>query len=250
LKDYSDNKNELGDFMSWIPGWGSVAGAEWWSGFYFWLSISCLIGLGITEVASHRYGERKDELAAAEQAAKDKRHDEDVARLQHDTAQANERAAQLGREAAEATKTAALANERAAELKLALEREIAARQPRRITSAQQSQIVDTLRQAAKGPVSVTWKLFDEEATQYGKDVEAALKAAGYDVKEERGAFSFGIPGQWMMVPDRFWFERPTYAGEIQTALQKATGVLFDGQARPPDFKIEGDVVLVIGSKPP
>jgi hypothetical protein len=58
--------------------------------------------LGVAEVASHRYGERKDELAAIEQNAKDKRHDEDMARVQHDTAQAIERAAQLEREAANA----------------------------------------------------------------------------------------------------------------------------------------------------
>jgi hypothetical protein len=108
--------------MSWIPGWGSVASAEWWSGFYFWLSISCLIGLGITEVASHRYGERKDELAAIEQATKDKRHDEDVAHLQHDTAQANERAAELSREAAQATQKAAEANARAAQAELGLQK--------------------------------------------------------------------------------------------------------------------------------
>ena len=101
--------------MSWIPGWESIAAAEWWSGFYFWLSISCLIGLGITEVASHRYGERKDELVAIEQGAKDKRHDEDMAQLQHDTAQTNERAAQLSREAA-------LADARAAQSQLELQR--------------------------------------------------------------------------------------------------------------------------------
>ena len=86
--------------MGWIPGWDSVASVGWWSGFYFWISIACLIGLGVAEVASHRYGERKDELAAVEQDAKDKRHDEDMARLQHEAAQATERAAKLEKEAA------------------------------------------------------------------------------------------------------------------------------------------------------
>jgi hypothetical protein len=88
--------------MSWIPGWGSVASSAWWSGFYFWVSIVCLIGLGVAEVVSHRYEGRKDQLAAIEEAAKDKRHDEDMARVQHDTAQANERAAQLEKDAANA----------------------------------------------------------------------------------------------------------------------------------------------------
>lgn len=88
--------------MSWIPGWDSVAGTGWWSGFYFWVSIVCLIGLGVAEVVSHRYEGRKDQLAAIEEAAKDKRHNEEMARVQHDTAQAGERAAQLERDAANA----------------------------------------------------------------------------------------------------------------------------------------------------
>ena len=53
--------------MSAIPGWDSVASSHWWSNFYFWASILALISLGVMEVVSHRYSERKDELAASEQ---------------------------------------------------------------------------------------------------------------------------------------------------------------------------------------
>jgi hypothetical protein len=53
--------------MSLIPGWDSIAGAGWWSTFYFWASIISLIGLGTSEVASHRYSERKDELVGQQQ---------------------------------------------------------------------------------------------------------------------------------------------------------------------------------------
>jgi len=74
--------------VSWIPGWDSVASAGWWGGFYFWLSIVALIGLGVFEVASHRYSDRKDELAAAEQEATQRRHDEEMARLHLETAKA------------------------------------------------------------------------------------------------------------------------------------------------------------------
>jgi hypothetical protein len=86
--------------LSWIPGWDSIASTGWWSGFYFWVSIAALIGLGVAEIASHRYSERKDELAAIEQEAKDKRHDEEMTKAQHDAALAIERAAGLEREAA------------------------------------------------------------------------------------------------------------------------------------------------------
>src|SRR6266478_667417 len=88
-----------GNIVWWIPGWDSVAGAGWWSGLYFWASIVALIGLGAAEVASHRYSERKDELAGVEQEAAQRRHDEDMARVQYDSALANERAAQLEKEA-------------------------------------------------------------------------------------------------------------------------------------------------------
>jgi hypothetical protein len=48
--------------MGWIPGWDSIAAASRWSGFYFWMSIGSLIGLGVFEIASHRYTDRHDEL--------------------------------------------------------------------------------------------------------------------------------------------------------------------------------------------
>jgi hypothetical protein len=80
--------------MSWIPGWGSVAATSWWSGFFLWASIVSLIGLGISEVASHRFSERKDELAAEQQEAEKKQHDDEIARLHLETAKAEAAAAQ------------------------------------------------------------------------------------------------------------------------------------------------------------
>jgi hypothetical protein len=127
--------------MNWIPGWDSVAATSWWSGFYFWISIVCLIGLGAAEVISHRYSDRKDELAAIDEAAKDQRHDEDVARLQHDTASATERAENLERQAAELQNEAAQATARALEAQLALERFKA---PRTLTQVQQDALAAAL----------------------------------------------------------------------------------------------------------
>jgi hypothetical protein len=75
--------------MSLIPGWDSVTGAHSWSNIYFWLSIIALLSLGVFEVVSHRYSERKDELAAIEQEATKKSHDKEIAQLHLDTATAN-----------------------------------------------------------------------------------------------------------------------------------------------------------------
>jgi hypothetical protein len=84
--------------VSWIPGWESVASAGWWGGLYFWLSIGALIALGGFEVASHRYSDRKDELAAAEQKATQAQHDEEMARLHLEAANANKATEELKNE--------------------------------------------------------------------------------------------------------------------------------------------------------
>jgi hypothetical protein len=74
-------------------------------------------------------------------------------------------------EISKANETAAKANERAAELKLALEREIAARQPRRINPQQRESLLNSLSKIAeKGAIAVSWKLFDEEAEEFGKQI--------------------------------------------------------------------------------
>jgi hypothetical protein len=106
--------------MGWIPGWDSIAGAGWWSGFYFWLSIVSLIGLGMFEIASHRYGDRHDELVEHQRAAEKREHDDEIARLHLETAQITERSAQLDREAAKANERAAQLEKEAAQARLEL----------------------------------------------------------------------------------------------------------------------------------
>jgi len=151
--------------MGWIPGWDSITSAGWWSGFYFWISISCLIGLGIAEVASHRYGVRKDELASIEEDAKDKRHDADVVRLQNETAHAIERAALLEKEAAEA-------RVELARLKL----------PRNLTPEQQNQISQIAGQFPGTPFVLT--IFnDPEAISLMGQIEDSLIAGGWIEQE-------------------------------------------------------------------
>lgn len=54
--------------MTWWPGWDSIDSAGFWRDFYFWFGIGCLFALGISEVISHKYGERRDELVAVREA--------------------------------------------------------------------------------------------------------------------------------------------------------------------------------------
>jgi hypothetical protein len=231
--------------MSWIPGWDTIAGANWWSNAFFWAGIAALLFLGVSEVISHRYGERKDELVAQQQAAADRRHEQEMAGVQLETAQANERAANLEKETA-------VANARSAELKLALEREIAARQPRRISPEQHARLVSVLAQITnKGELSIAAKLFDEEAQAYEKQIFEALKEAGFNAQEIRGPFGFGVPGQWIVVRDLKKLQsEPSWVGAVQAALTDSLGLEFDGRQMDSTFKPEfGEVLIAIGAKP-
>ena len=117
--------------MGVIPGWDSVAGSRWWSNIYFWGSIGALILLGITEVVSHRYSQREDELSAIEQEAAKKTHEDEIAQLHVEAANANERAARLEKEAAL--------------LRLQLDQEVQKRAPRFLTDEQKAAMLDELR---------------------------------------------------------------------------------------------------------
>jgi len=96
-----------------LPGWNSVGSAGWWSAFFFWASIGSLMLLGVTEVLSHRYGVRKDELATKQQEDAEQAHQDEIARLRLETEIAK--------------RDAAKANESAAQAQLAAERERGAR---------------------------------------------------------------------------------------------------------------------------
>jgi hypothetical protein len=110
--------------VTWIPGWNSAAAAGLWGNIFFWAGIIALLFLGVSEVVPRRYGERKDELVSKEQAATDRRQNEEMARLRVETAKANERAAE--------------ANDRAQRAALALEKYKA---PRRLTSELKSKLL-------------------------------------------------------------------------------------------------------------
>jgi hypothetical protein len=146
--------------MSWIPGWDSAASADLWSNVFFWAGIIALLFLGISEVVSHRYTERKDELVSEQQAATERRHDEEMARLLLETAQANERAANLEKEAEQLRTIAAW---------------------RRLSSQQ----YDILKKELVGKsfdVWTSWVGKDPEATVFRNDIDKALTEAGLHTK--------------------------------------------------------------------
>jgi len=48
--------------MAWWPSWDSVDSVGFWSHFWFWVAIVCLVAVGASAMISHIYGLRKDEL--------------------------------------------------------------------------------------------------------------------------------------------------------------------------------------------
>jgi hypothetical protein len=152
---------------------------------------------------------------------------------------------------ADATRAQELQNQ-AAKMRADLEKEIAARQPRLINPEQRVQLVAALTKInLKGKLTVTWKLFDEEAERFGKQILESLNEAGFDAKEIRGSFGFGIPGQWILLRDLEKYQHePSWIGDVQAALNSTAGVSFDGRQMDSTWKPEfGEVAIVVGAKP-
>ena len=154
--------------MSWIPGWESVTGARWWENFYFWASIGALILLGAAEIVSHRYTERKDELAAIEQTSTQRRHDEEMARLH--AAEASKA------EIAKANASAAEANARAEALRLQLLIEQQRRAPRTLTDEQKIAMINGLRGKLESITFVTQR--DLETEFFSIQLQVIFQEAG------------------------------------------------------------------------
>jgi len=170
--------------MSIIPGWDSIAGAHWWSNFYFWASIVALILLGVTEVVSHRYSERKDELSAIAQNAAEKAHDEEMARLHVQASNADERSKALEVEAAR--------------LRLALEdaqsetRRIAAGVARHVTAPQRQLLASYLMKSG-----LKVRMISEQAPeprQFRDELASALRDAGVEILDSVENTALGSSG--------------------------------------------------------
>jgi hypothetical protein len=164
-------------------------------------------------------------------------------------AQARENAANLEARAAGLENDASKANERAAELELALEREIAARMPRTISPEQRALIVELLSpdRIEKGQVLIN-PAMDGEAWQFGAQILSVLKEAGFPASEipfgER-ALAFSIPGAFIQIKDLK--SQPGHAGPILEAFKRA-GILLTAEEKTeiPDINT---VVIAISSHP-
>jgi hypothetical protein len=174
--DHSDHGGER-VVVSWWPRWDSIDDTARWSQIYFWIGIVALFVLGASEVLSHRYGNRKDELVAAsekrladDRAAKDKQHEDDVAKQRKE---ADARVAEVSSHAEQANN--ALKEERDARMQL--EARLA---PRALTPEQHADLVARLRRIEGHKIKILISP-DPESTTIGNVISKALIAAGWDV---------------------------------------------------------------------
>jgi hypothetical protein len=151
--------------VGWIPGWQSAAAAGWWSNAWFWASILSLLLLGVCEMISHRYSERKDEISADQQQATQRQHDKDIATLQLQAAEANERAAKA---------------------QLALEKY---KEPRTLNVEQQAAFVATLKPLAGQEFALSVAA-GQEAAHLVCLFDRLLREAGWIRRELPGGAAF------------------------------------------------------------
>ena len=122
---------------------------------------------------------------------------------------------------------------------------------RTITPEQRAALLALWQNAPKGPITVSAKLFDEEAEQFARQLADVLNAAGFQATVVRGPFSFGLPGQWIVARDLHkWQAGPSYVGFIQEGLRSVLHLEFGGQQMDGTFSESwGDVAIAIGSQP-
>ena len=144
--------------MGWLPGWDSAESAGWWSHFHFWFGIVCLFLLGGSEVISHFYGLRKDELTIVaesevtkrretEQREKDARQQADTATLKHKLETTEKRAEELEQR----------------------------QMPRLLTETQKTKMVAFLLDRPKGNLTIKVNLTVPDAEPYGREIGKLLQ---------------------------------------------------------------------------
>jgi len=138
-----------------LPGWGSLSAVTRYHGWAEVAGIVLLALLVIAEVVAYKYGHRKDDLTEQQQHAADQRHDEEMARLQLETARMQERAAK-------------------AELELAK-----IKAPRTLGPARQEFIANALRRFAGQRYRAAISQGADDGVAFWESLHATLQSAGW-----------------------------------------------------------------------
>jgi hypothetical protein len=176
--------------MTWWPGWDSIASAGYWSHFWFWFGIACLFALGASEIVSHVYGLRKDELVAVAESnvSAQRKIDETEAKKQSDA-----EAAQLREQLAKAERVATEASDKAKELDRL-------RQPRHLTEEQKKTLQGRLTGRPKLQLVIKAGTATGDERAYAEEIASVLRAIAWDVRVDSALFmGADTSGLWLSV---------------------------------------------------
>jgi hypothetical protein len=150
--------------MTWWPGWDSIANTGWWSHFWFWFGIACLFALGASEVVSHVYGLRKDELVTAAERAATEQRERDA-----DAAEARRKA-----EVEAVQQKLSEADKKVSDLQKSTTH-------RRLTADQKQALKTALEPFAGRKVSVTTVMGSDDGLAFADDFVEVFRAARWNV---------------------------------------------------------------------
>jgi hypothetical protein len=149
--------------MTWWPGWDSVGGANAWAHFWFWFGIVCLFALGASEIVSHVYSLRKDELVATQSLATEAKREQDQkeAEARHTTeiGGLNEQLSEANSQVVKLQKQAA---------------------PRRVLAADNPLLIPALANFPGQKVEIVAIMNDPESERLAQDFISIFDAAGWD----------------------------------------------------------------------
>jgi hypothetical protein len=227
--------------MTWWPGWDSVASAGYWSHFWFWFGIVCLFALGASEVVSHMYGLRKDELVAVAEsnAAAQRQNDAEAAetRRKADVETLQKKLADAERATAEAAKKASQVQTQQAD--------------RRLSDEQKRVILAAISPYPGQQIDLVAVMNDGEAIQFAEDFLAIFRAAKWGTGGvNQAAYVNGSPIGIVAIISAAHGAAgtaPIGAGKLMIALMQL-GLIKGGLS---DQSVQGETLrLIVGRKPP
>lgn len=149
--------------MGWLPGWDSAESAGWWSSFHFWFGIACLFLLGGSEVLSHFYALRREELVTIADGAASRQRDQS----QRET---EERRA---KESADLQSKVTVAEKALARLR-------AEQTPRELGTQEAAALTAACVPFRGQKFTATSIMSDDEGARFLDQIVAAIDAAGWD----------------------------------------------------------------------
>lgn len=227
--------------MTWWPGWDSIDGSGFWAHFWFWFGIGCLFALGASEIVSHVYSLRKDELVEAaattadtqrknDQAAIDARHTMEIDGVRKTLTDAERKVADAEKKVAELERLRAF---------------------RRVTDDQKAKLTKFITENSKGTASFTIKASaaESDARAYADEIAALFNAApiNWQVRVDN-AMILGADTSGMWISVKSSGAIPPATGLLRAAFEDAGFPIRKDVHLDPGITSPDEIWLTIGGR--